>query len=189
MICKEILYLFCFQTNCSVRHQLLSFYVKNVFSHLGAARDRLYITSAFQVLQANMNACVSIFLRAKLTLSSWHFRTSLLHSFSADREGIQTLGVPHITKDPSSQRLPLWEWGSLIPLISFQNELVGSGQDAGDTMETSHFPAGDVTLCCSFSTKAATRQGNHREKCGSSSFSSVTLVTLSFFNSATTGRV
>ncbi|KAK2544089.1 Il26 [Columba livia] len=96
MICKEILYLFCFQTNCSVRHQLLSFYVKNVFSHLGAARDRLYITSAFQVLQANMNAC---------------------------------------------------------------NELVGSGQDAGDTMETSHFPAGDVTLCCSFSTKAATRQG------------------------------
>ncbi|KAK2512801.1 Il26 [Columba guinea] len=44
----------------------------------------------------------------------------------------------------------------------FMNELVGSGQDAGDTMETSHFPAGDVALCCSFSTKAATRQGKSR---------------------------
>lgn len=127
----EIVHLVCFQTNCSVRHQLLSFYVKNVFSHLGAGSDKLYITSAFQVLQANMNACVSIFLRAKLTLSSWDVREGLLHSFSADREGIQTCGVCHITKDLISRRLPLWGWGSWIPLISFPNELVGSGQGAG----------------------------------------------------------
>uniref|UniRef100_A0A8B9N2B1 Uncharacterized protein n=1 Tax=Accipiter nisus TaxID=211598 RepID=A0A8B9N2B1_9AVES len=60
------LYLLCFQTNCSVRDQLLSFYVKNVFSHLGVGSDKLYFTSAFQVLQANMNACVSIFPRPKL---------------------------------------------------------------------------------------------------------------------------
>ncbi|KFQ80566.1 Interleukin-26 [Phoenicopterus ruber ruber] len=58
-----------FMTNCSVRDQLLSFYMKNVFSHLGVGSDKLYVISAFQVLQANMNACVSIFLRAKLTLS------------------------------------------------------------------------------------------------------------------------
>ncbi|KFZ52692.1 Interleukin-26, partial [Podiceps cristatus] len=56
-----------FMTNCSVRDQLLSFYVKNVFSHLGVGSDKLYVISAFQVLQANMNACVSIFLKAKLT--------------------------------------------------------------------------------------------------------------------------
>uniref|UniRef100_A0A8C3PSJ0 Interleukin family protein n=1 Tax=Calidris pygmaea TaxID=425635 RepID=A0A8C3PSJ0_9CHAR len=60
------LYLLCFQTNCSVRDQLLSFYVKNVFSHLGVGSDKLYIISAFQVLQENMNTCVSIFLGAKL---------------------------------------------------------------------------------------------------------------------------
>ncbi|NXX44617.1 IL26 protein, partial [Tricholaema leucomelas] len=47
----------CFQTNCSVRDQLLSFYVKNVFSHLGGRSDKLYVISAIQVLQANMNAC------------------------------------------------------------------------------------------------------------------------------------
>ncbi|NXL59085.1 IL26 protein, partial [Chordeiles acutipennis] len=46
-----------FMTNCSVRDQLLSFYMKNVFSHLGVGSDKLYIISAFQVLQANMNAC------------------------------------------------------------------------------------------------------------------------------------
>ncbi|KFV11053.1 Interleukin-26, partial [Tauraco erythrolophus] len=57
-----------FMTNCGVRDQLLSFYVKNVFSHLGAGSDKLYVVNAFQVLQANMNACVSIFLRAKLTV-------------------------------------------------------------------------------------------------------------------------
>uniref|UniRef100_A0A8C0HNS5 Interleukin family protein n=1 Tax=Buteo japonicus TaxID=224669 RepID=A0A8C0HNS5_9AVES len=45
------LYLLCFQTNCSVRDQLLSFYVKNVFSHLGVGSDKLYLTSAFHVLQ------------------------------------------------------------------------------------------------------------------------------------------
>ncbi|NWI82552.1 IL26 protein, partial [Dryoscopus gambensis] len=58
-----------FMTNCSVRDQLLSFYVKNVFSRLEVGSDKLYFISAFQVLQANMDACVSIFLRAKLTLS------------------------------------------------------------------------------------------------------------------------
>lgn len=62
-------YLICFQTNCSIRDQLLSFYVKNVFSRLEVGSDKLYFISAFQVLQANMDACVSIFLRAKLTLS------------------------------------------------------------------------------------------------------------------------
>ncbi|NXN09117.1 IL26 protein, partial [Indicator maculatus] len=46
-----------FMTNCSVRDQLLSFYVKNVFSHLGARSEKLYVISAFQVLQANMSAC------------------------------------------------------------------------------------------------------------------------------------
>ncbi|NXF70329.1 IL26 protein, partial [Ciccaba nigrolineata] len=58
-----------FMTNCNVRDQLLSFYMKNVFSHLGVGSDKLYVISAFQVLKANMNVCVSIFLRAKLTLS------------------------------------------------------------------------------------------------------------------------
>uniref|UniRef100_A0A8C9MH95 Interleukin-26 n=1 Tax=Serinus canaria TaxID=9135 RepID=A0A8C9MH95_SERCA len=62
-------YLICFQTNCSVRDQLLSFYVENVFSRLEVGSDKLYFISAFQVLQANMDACVSIFLRANLTLS------------------------------------------------------------------------------------------------------------------------
>ncbi|NXB45762.1 IL26 protein, partial [Leucopsar rothschildi] len=63
-----------FMTNCSVRDQLLSFYVKNVFSRLEVGSDKLYFITAFQVLQANMDACVSIFLRAKLTLSIWKVR-------------------------------------------------------------------------------------------------------------------
>ncbi|NXM35215.1 IL26 protein, partial [Oxyruncus cristatus] len=46
-----------FMTNCSVRDQLLSFYVKNVFSHPEVGRDKLYIISAFRVLQVNMDAC------------------------------------------------------------------------------------------------------------------------------------
>uniref|UniRef100_A0A8C3QP02 Uncharacterized protein n=1 Tax=Cyanoderma ruficeps TaxID=181631 RepID=A0A8C3QP02_9PASS len=49
-------YLICFQTNCSVRDQLLSFYVENVFSRLEVGSDKLYFISAFQVLQANMDA-------------------------------------------------------------------------------------------------------------------------------------
>uniref|UniRef100_A0A8C0UMW6 Interleukin-26 n=1 Tax=Cyanistes caeruleus TaxID=156563 RepID=A0A8C0UMW6_CYACU len=56
-------YLICFQTNCSVRDQLLSFYVKNVFCRLEVGSDKLYFITAFQVLQANMDACVSISLR------------------------------------------------------------------------------------------------------------------------------
>ncbi|NXJ59323.1 IL26 protein, partial [Rostratula benghalensis] len=56
-----------FMTNCSVRDQLLSFYVKNVFSHLGVGSDKLYIISAFQVLQENMNACLPCAPSARLT--------------------------------------------------------------------------------------------------------------------------
>ncbi|KAM6137455.1 interleukin-26 [Pterocles gutturalis] len=56
-----------FMTNCSVRDQLLSFYVKNVFSHLGVGSDKLYIISAFQVLQANMNACLPCAPSTRLT--------------------------------------------------------------------------------------------------------------------------
>ena len=56
-------------------------------------------------------------------------------------------------------------------------------------MEISHFPADDVTLCCSLSTKAAKRQGNYKEKCVFSGFHSVTPVMLSFFNSVLTGGV
>ncbi|OXB72973.1 UNVERIFIED_CONTAM: hypothetical protein H355_006513 [Colinus virginianus] len=63
-------YLLYFQTNCSVRDQLLSFYMKNVFSHLGMESEKLYVISAFRVLQENMNACVSMLLRPKLHLSS-----------------------------------------------------------------------------------------------------------------------
>ncbi|NXU55886.1 IL26 protein, partial [Turnix velox] len=49
-----------FMTNCSFRDQLLSFYLKRVFCHLGvgSVKDKLYIISAFQVLQANMKACL-----------------------------------------------------------------------------------------------------------------------------------
>uniref|UniRef100_A0A8C4K3F9 IL26 protein n=1 Tax=Dromaius novaehollandiae TaxID=8790 RepID=A0A8C4K3F9_DRONO len=46
-----------------VRDQLLSFYVKNVFTHLGVGSERLYVISAFQALQENLSACVSIFPR------------------------------------------------------------------------------------------------------------------------------
>ncbi|NXW29253.1 IL26 protein, partial [Phaetusa simplex] len=56
-----------FMTNCSVRDQLLSFYVKNVFSHLGVGSDKLYIISAFQVLQVNMNACLPCAPPTRLT--------------------------------------------------------------------------------------------------------------------------
>ncbi|XP_038010844.1 interleukin-26 [Motacilla alba alba] len=97
-------------TNCSVRDQLLSFYVKNVFSRLEEGSAKLYFISAFQVLQANMDAC---------------------------------------------------------------SDLVGSVQGGGDPMEPSHFPPDDVTLCCPLITKAAKKQGGHREKCGSSSFCDV----------------
>ncbi|KFZ57414.1 Interleukin-26, partial [Antrostomus carolinensis] len=56
-----------FMTNCSVRDQLLSFYMKHVFSHLGVRSDKLYIISAFQVLQANMNACLPCAPSTRLT--------------------------------------------------------------------------------------------------------------------------
>ncbi|NXH17507.1 IL26 protein, partial [Bucco capensis] len=56
-----------FMTNCTVRDQLLSFYVKNVFSHLGVGSDKLYIISAFRVLQANMKACLPCAPSTRLT--------------------------------------------------------------------------------------------------------------------------
>ncbi|KFP65796.1 Interleukin-26, partial [Cariama cristata] len=56
-----------FMTNCSVRDQLLSFYVKNVFSHLGVGSDKSYIISAFQVLQTNMNTCLPCAPSTRLT--------------------------------------------------------------------------------------------------------------------------
>ncbi|NWU18575.1 IL26 protein, partial [Cephalopterus ornatus] len=56
-----------FMTNCSVRDQLLSFYMKNVFSHLEAGRDKLYVISAFQVLQVNMDACLPCAPSTRLT--------------------------------------------------------------------------------------------------------------------------
>ncbi|NWS99265.1 IL26 protein, partial [Mionectes macconnelli] len=56
-----------FMTNCSVRDQLLSFYVKNVFSHLEVGRDKLYVISAFHVLQVNMDACLPCVPSTRLT--------------------------------------------------------------------------------------------------------------------------
>ncbi|NWX84704.1 IL26 protein, partial [Nothoprocta ornata] len=56
-----------FMRNCSVRDQLLSFYMRNVFIHLGAGREKLYITSAFQVLQENLSACLPCAPSTRLT--------------------------------------------------------------------------------------------------------------------------
>ncbi|NXK93937.1 IL26 protein, partial [Formicarius rufipectus] len=56
-----------FMTNCSVRDQLLSFYVKNVFSRLEIGSDKLYVISAFQVLQANMDVCLPCAPSTRLT--------------------------------------------------------------------------------------------------------------------------
>ncbi|NXS17955.1 IL26 protein, partial [Mystacornis crossleyi] len=56
-----------FMTNCSVRDQLLSFYVKNVFSRLEVGSDKLYFISAFQVLQANMDTCLPCAPSTRLT--------------------------------------------------------------------------------------------------------------------------
>ncbi|NXC94682.1 IL26 protein, partial [Certhia familiaris] len=56
-----------FMTNCNVRNQLLSFYVKNVFSCLEVGSDKLYFISAFQVLQENMDACLPCAPSARLT--------------------------------------------------------------------------------------------------------------------------
>uniref|UniRef100_A0A8C3RL72 Interleukin family protein n=1 Tax=Chelydra serpentina TaxID=8475 RepID=A0A8C3RL72_CHESE len=47
-----------FMKNCSVRDQLLSFYMKNVFGGLGFEGDKVYVVSAFQALQENLNNCV-----------------------------------------------------------------------------------------------------------------------------------
>ncbi|KGL82143.1 Interleukin-26, partial [Tinamus guttatus] len=56
-----------FMSNCSVRDQLLSFYMKNVFTHLEAGREKLYITSAFQVLQENLSTCLPCAPSTRLT--------------------------------------------------------------------------------------------------------------------------
>ncbi|NWS75065.1 IL26 protein, partial [Crotophaga sulcirostris] len=56
-----------FMTNCNVRDQLLSFYMKNVFSRLGVESDKLHVISAFQMLQVNMNACLPCAPSTRLT--------------------------------------------------------------------------------------------------------------------------
>ncbi|NXD07671.1 IL26 protein, partial [Nothocercus nigrocapillus] len=56
-----------FMRNCNVRDQLLSFYMKNVFTHLGAGREKLYITSAFQALQENLSSCLPCAPSTRLT--------------------------------------------------------------------------------------------------------------------------
>ncbi|NWV70103.1 IL26 protein, partial [Malurus elegans] len=56
-----------FMTNCSVRDQLLSFYMKNVFNRLEVGSDKSYIISAFQVLQENMDACLPCAPSTRLT--------------------------------------------------------------------------------------------------------------------------
>ncbi|NXX17122.1 IL26 protein, partial [Podargus strigoides] len=56
-----------FMTNCNVRDQLLSFYIKNVFSRLAVGSDKLYVINAFQVLQADMNACLPCAPSTRLT--------------------------------------------------------------------------------------------------------------------------
>ncbi|KFV79602.1 Interleukin-26, partial [Struthio camelus australis] len=56
-----------FMTNCSVRDQLLSFYVQNVFTHLGVGGEKLYFISAFQALQENLNACLPCAPSTRLT--------------------------------------------------------------------------------------------------------------------------
>ncbi|NXA33675.1 IL26 protein, partial [Eudromia elegans] len=56
-----------FMRNCSVRDQLLSFYVRNVFTHLGAGREKLHITSAFQALRENLSACLPCAPSTRLT--------------------------------------------------------------------------------------------------------------------------
>ncbi|NXY42515.1 IL26 protein, partial [Ceuthmochares aereus] len=56
-----------FMTNCNVRDQLLSFYVQHVFSHLGVESDKLQVISAFEMLQANMNACLPCAPSTRLT--------------------------------------------------------------------------------------------------------------------------
>ncbi|NXA11229.1 IL26 protein, partial [Sapayoa aenigma] len=56
-----------FMTNCNVRDQLLSFYVKNVFSHLEVGSDKVYFISAFQVLQANLDTCLPCAPSTRLT--------------------------------------------------------------------------------------------------------------------------
>ncbi|XP_062423637.1 interleukin-26 [Rhea pennata] len=56
-----------FMTNCSVRDQLLSFYVKNVFTHLGVGSEKLCIISAFQALQENLSNCLPCAPSTRLT--------------------------------------------------------------------------------------------------------------------------
>ncbi|KFP74676.1 Interleukin-26, partial [Apaloderma vittatum] len=67
-----------FMTNCNVRDQLLSFYMKNVFSHLRVATDKLYIISAFQFLQVNLNACLPCAPSTRLTSAVKKLKTTFL---------------------------------------------------------------------------------------------------------------
>ncbi|XP_025930799.1 interleukin-26 [Apteryx mantelli] len=56
-----------FMTNCSVRDQLLSFYAKNVFTHLGVGSEQLYVISAFHALQENLSTCLPCAPSTRLT--------------------------------------------------------------------------------------------------------------------------
>ncbi|XP_074860317.1 interleukin-26 [Carettochelys insculpta] len=58
-----------FMKNCSVRDQLLSFYMKNIFGSLGNGSDRVYMLSAFQTLQENLSNCLPCAPSAKVTMA------------------------------------------------------------------------------------------------------------------------
>ncbi|NP_001378842.1 interleukin-26 precursor [Gallus gallus] len=67
-----------FMTNCNVRDQLLSFYMKNVFSHLGMESEKLFVISAFRVLQENMNACLPCAPSTRLTSAVKNIKKTFL---------------------------------------------------------------------------------------------------------------
>ncbi|XP_067420043.1 interleukin-26 [Emydura macquarii macquarii] len=56
-----------FMKNCSVRDQLLSFYVKHVFGGLSTGSDKVYMTIAFQTLQENLSKCLPCAPSTKVT--------------------------------------------------------------------------------------------------------------------------
>ncbi|XP_006121665.2 interleukin-26 [Pelodiscus sinensis] len=58
-----------FMKNCSVRDQLLSFYVKNVFGGLRSGSDRVYMVSAFQTLQENLSNCLPCAPSSRVTMA------------------------------------------------------------------------------------------------------------------------
>lgn len=87
--------------------------------------EKLYVISAFRVLQENMNACVSILLRAKLPLSSWKARKGLDHAFLTAKECDSGSWCALCCRGLSFPRASLWSWGSFTPLVSFQSVSAG----------------------------------------------------------------